>query len=265
MLDWTKREPINKDPWWEAEHSGLSLRVGVECEWFWGWSIDDGQNADLARGSMYVGTGEDTDWSTGWNYQHVERAQARCELVARALSSASLVLAECPGCGELLPESAEGLEIEDGAPLSCGCDGTWWADGDDVNPYPQHDDECRKCGEESPRTSTVSTRPALPRTPTLAEVEAGSERAAQRVASWPAWKRELGQPVPETDGTTQRIGELKQVLRDLIRASAEVRDRPINPPVSCGCGAHAGSVAWQNLKYQEDKARRMLERRNATR
>ena len=34
-------------------------------------------------------------------------------------------------------------------------------------------------------------RPNRPKTPTLKEVLEGAERAQQRVAAWPEWKREL--------------------------------------------------------------------------
>lgn len=54
------------------------------------------------------------------------------------------VYEECPGCGLPLPEFG-GL-IEDGRPLSCGCDGRWNADGD---AHPSHDDDCRQCAEEN--------------------------------------------------------------------------------------------------------------------
>jgi hypothetical protein len=80
-LEWKRRDRVDGDPIWVASFDKVTLSVGVECEWVFGWSIVDDDD-DIALGEIYI---EEEDELDEWNYQHVERAQARCELVARAL------------------------------------------------------------------------------------------------------------------------------------------------------------------------------------
>ncbi len=82
-LSWKKRDRVDGDPIWVATLGTMELRVSVGCEWIWEWSIDDPTEGDVARGTVYVGD-DDIDWDV-WNYERVEVAQRRCELVARAL------------------------------------------------------------------------------------------------------------------------------------------------------------------------------------
>ncbi len=83
-LPWSKRERVDGDPSWTASLGDATLVVHVECEWCFGWSIERPDDYDLAQGSVYIAEGEALG-NDAWDYQHVERAQARCEAVARAL------------------------------------------------------------------------------------------------------------------------------------------------------------------------------------
>lgn len=79
-LQWTKRNPVGKDPFFVATIGEYNLDVRVAAECFWEWSIDHDDEGEVARGTICVDVDEDE-----WDYQDVDVAQARCENVARAL------------------------------------------------------------------------------------------------------------------------------------------------------------------------------------
>jgi hypothetical protein len=81
---------MDGDPYWYGHLHGLDLlvRVPIGCPWAWEWSITANDalpegGIELARGEMYVEHEEDEE--DAWDYQGVERAQQRCEAVARGL------------------------------------------------------------------------------------------------------------------------------------------------------------------------------------
>jgi hypothetical protein len=78
---------------------------------------------------------------------------------------------------------------------------------------------CFKCLPPPAPLKTVEMRRVEPRTLTLAEVEAGAERASDRVEAWPAWKRELsarGASFPTPPSAVlpeERVSELWRVAK----------------------------------------------------
>ena len=83
-VEWTKREPADGDPFWEATLGSMELLVRVGCEFVWEWDITHFVEGELAQGWVSVGEGEQ-DLSL-WDYQDVERAHRYCEAVARAIA-----------------------------------------------------------------------------------------------------------------------------------------------------------------------------------
>lgn len=97
---WTRRDPMDGDPFWEARLGHLNLTVRVAAEFVWEWSIDldDDERSlaedDVARGSAWALTSDEEYDCPEWDYQGVERAQRRCEAVGRALATALAVEAD---------------------------------------------------------------------------------------------------------------------------------------------------------------------------
>lgn len=87
-IEWIRRDRVNGDPTWYARFCGLQLAVHVECEWCWEWTVDSDDENDLARGTVDA-AGDEAVELDAWNYQNVEWAQRRCEVVARALVAAA--------------------------------------------------------------------------------------------------------------------------------------------------------------------------------
>lgn len=74
--------------------------------------------------------------------------------------------------------------------------------GDALDPRAHH---CSHPWCDAARAAAERDTVRLPRELTLAEVNAGAERAEQRVARWPEWKRELGSDPAEDGRTAARL------------------------------------------------------------
>lgn len=88
--EWHRAPAVDGDPWWGACIQGLDLVVSVciGAPWFWEWTVTVNDERpeggiELARGDMEVEHEDDEE--DAWDYQGVERAQQRCEAVARGL------------------------------------------------------------------------------------------------------------------------------------------------------------------------------------
>ena len=92
-IEWIRRGRAHGDPVWQATLGSLTLVVVIpHTEWFWEWSVDCDLEGEEARGTLYVDHDDDAEW----NYQDVETAQERCEIVARALLAQRLMNASVP-------------------------------------------------------------------------------------------------------------------------------------------------------------------------
>lgn len=100
-------------------------------------------------------------------------------------------------------------------------------------------DEWRKAAGEPPA--------AEPRTLTLAEALAGAERATERVASWPKWKRELSpRPDAEPAKTSNAVGETETpgAARPGGHADTSTLERkPPVPSASASCTSPSPAAA----------------------
>lgn len=85
-LVWTRRDRASGDPWWYARLGRLRLAVGVACEWCWEWTVDSDDEHDLARGTLDAAPDDEEVDDDDWDYQNIELAQRRCQVVAMALA-----------------------------------------------------------------------------------------------------------------------------------------------------------------------------------
>ena len=114
-LEWRRRDRADGDPVWQAKAGNLSLTVSVACPWVWAWFIYTEDDMRIAEGDISA-TDADVVYDDEWDYQDVERAQSRCEAVAR---------------GMLLEEVRSAHGDMHAATLYVSDMGTWyvWADG----------------------------------------------------------------------------------------------------------------------------------------
>lgn len=85
-VEWSRVERLDGDPYWQVAVGPLLLQVDVKCEWVFGWVVHlphAEADLDMAAGSVYTGDPEGEEEK--WDYQGVERAQARCLAVATGL------------------------------------------------------------------------------------------------------------------------------------------------------------------------------------
>lgn len=80
-LEWKRMGPSDTPPIFEARIAPITLEVSVECGWVWSWGFFDHGEGEVARGHIDVGS---DDASEEWDCQGVEKAQLRCESMAKS-------------------------------------------------------------------------------------------------------------------------------------------------------------------------------------